>query len=283
MASSAGGGRFLGCTSTSTSTSVPMLVSAGSSALHRIELFDLLVDGPRRVGAAGLEIHVALHGQCRQPAHHGFLRRGELEDELGHVVLQLFLAARGQVGDGALAVGGVGGREPQVHALTAIVDRIHAEFVGAVFLFRIGLRIDDLEREVAVGQRGQLFEQFAHARTVTAHARILGRGFLAEEEVEVHRLLEPAHDALGALRHRVEIVRGQVDLRAAQQVVREQHDTDEQRADDCESARTRVVFLSIFGSCYFDLRASSTTVLASRKNAMTARSRGRRADPARPW
>ena len=100
----------------------------------------------------------------------GFFARRQLVDELGDVVFELLFEARIEIGDGFLAVGGIGGREAEIEFLAAGVDghRRDAEFGGAVFFFGERLRVDHLERELAVGARHQFFEQLAHADAVVA-------------------------------------------------------------------------------------------------------------------
>ena len=55
----------------------------------------------------------------------------------------------------------------------------------------------------------------------------------------------------GAVGDGVELVGGEVELRAAQQQVGEQHDADEQQADECEASRHRDVdFLNMLSDLF---------------------------------
>jgi hypothetical protein len=53
-------------------------------------------------------------------------------------------------------------------------------------------------------------------------------------------------------------------------MIHEQHDADEQHADYGQTARAESGFLLHLDYLYFDLRASSTTVLARRKKTATS-------------
>ena len=224
---------------------IPDRGQRGLEIAHGVELFGLAIDHPGLARPAGLHVEVALHGQRRQPADDGLLRARQLVDQLGDVVFELLFGLRIEIRDGFLAIGGIGGGEAEVALLATLVDghRRDAEFVGAIFFLGVRLRIDDLERELAVGARHQLFEQLAHARGVIAQRRIRRGRLLGEIQVEVHRLLEAVHDVFGALGNGEQLVGGEVELGAAQQQVGQQHDADEQHADDGQATDTESGFL----------------------------------------
>ncbi len=79
--------------------------------------------------------------------------------------------------------------------------------------------------------------------------------------------MRPVHDVFSALRDGEQLVGREVELGAAQQQVGQQHDGHEQHADDGNATDTEMGFLE---HGYFDLRRSSTTVLASRKKMVTS-------------
>src|SRR5262249_55037176 len=124
----------------------------------------------------------------------------------------------------------------------------HAELVRAIFLFGVGLRIDDRQMQLAVRARDQLFEQLFHARAVGLQLGNRGRGGFAIEEVEIHGLFQPFENLLRAGRDGVQPVLRQVETPAAEQRAEQNSEADEQQRE--RQQRTAPEYRTLHGSSH---------------------------------
>lgn len=87
--------------------------------------------------------------------------------------------------------------------------------------------------------RDELLEKLADALAIGLEARILAGGLVAEVEVQVDRLFQPLQDPIGPGRDRVEMVLGEIEPRAAQQVARQHRQANEQDREQHEAADSK--------------------------------------------
>ena len=224
---------------------VHVRVDVRGARLERPQVEQLLrlgVDGPRLAHLSGLRIEARAHRQRGQPGDHRLLGVGELVDELDDVVLEELLLVRIEELDGGMAVGGVGAGEAEVELRAAGAERraAHAELGGAVLLLGERLRVDDVQAQLAAGAAGELLEELAHPHAVGLQLRQLPGGLLREEEVQVDRLLDARQDPVGAGRGGVQVVLGEIQPPAAQRVVEEHREADEQQGERRAACRRRV-------------------------------------------
>ena len=202
------------------------------------ELLRLAVHRPGLAHLAGLRIEARAHRQRRQPGHHRFPGVGELINELDDVVLEELLLVVIEPLDGRAAVGGVGAGQAEVERRPGGSDRsgAHTELGGPVLLLGEGLRIDRVQPQLAARAGAQLLEEIAHPRAVGLELRQLSCGLLREEEVQVNGLFCAGEDTVGSGRDGVEAVLRQIQPPAAQRVVAEDGESDEQQREREERA-----------------------------------------------
>src|SRR5690606_42113322 len=109
--------------------------------------------------------------------------------------------------------------EENVFAERAEVDGLQPELRCAVLLLGERLRVDDLDAQHAVRVQRKLLEHLPDAYRVRAQELHVRRLAVAEEQVQVDRLLQLAQQGAGAGRERVEPVLGVVEAAAPQQRV----------------------------------------------------------------
>ena len=150
-------------------------------------------------------------------------------DHLGEVVFQEALALGLEERDQLLVVGGVGGDQAEIDLLAALIDGYALQALGdrAVLLRREGLGIEDLQIDLAVGDRGVFLQRLAHALGVDAIGRDLVAQALGVIEAQRDRLLDRRQRLPRAIGEGIEVRRGQVDPRRAQAMIRDHVDGDE--------------------------------------------------------
>src|SRR5438105_3920065 len=110
-------------------------------------------------------------------------------------------------------------------------------------------------------------EVIAHPRAVGLELRQLSCGLLREEEVQVDGLFDASEDTVGSERDGVEAVLRQIQPPAAQRVVEEDGESDEQQREREERAAAECrAFVHGVQSA---LRSSSAIAVASRKSAIS--------------
>ena len=212
---------------------------AGRVEVAHVEgLRELLLDRPRIAHLPRLRIEADAHRQARDKGDRRLLRRGQIMDQLGHVVFEEGFLFRLEERNDRLAVGRVGSGQAEEDGLAAGADRHRLQAVGRgpVLVFGERQRVDDLELDVAVRTRRHLLEQLAHARRIGAQLRQVLRALVGIEKIQVDRFVELGKDFLGARRQRVEVVLGEVDAGAAEQHVDDEHEGDEQDDHDDQGA-----------------------------------------------
>ena len=197
----------------------------------------------RRPALAHLARHLVercVDRQRREQPHDGLLRMGEPVDQARDVVFEELLLVRLEEADRLAAVGRVGPRQPEIQRLAvgADGDRGEAEIGRTVLVLGEGLRVDHGEPELAVRALRHLLEELAYALRVGAQRRGRAARFLGQEEIQVHRLGERAHDALGARRDRVQAAGGQVEPRAAEREGHNDRQGEKRRGQRDERAGT---------------------------------------------
>ena len=163
----------------------------------------------------------------------------ELGDEAGEVVFEERLAVWREHVDGGAAGGRVGGGEAEEQLLAAgALERLDAVGDGAVLVFRERPRVDDLEHDVAVRRGGVGVEHGAHAPREGGELRRLLGEPARQEQPKPQRLVEIAEQRAGALGQGIEMLLGQVDAVAAQELRAHDVDADEDHgAEQCGDRR----------------------------------------------
>ena len=80
-----------------------------------------------------------------------------------------------------------------------------------LLLGRVGLRINDVERDLAVGGANVLSQHLPHALGVVLEADGQGGGAAGEIEIELDGLFDLAEEGLGAGRERVNFLGGEIE------------------------------------------------------------------------
>ncbi len=156
---------------------------------HVEELLHLGVDDPGVALLAG-PAEGALQRQRGQKADGLLLHAGEVEDQLGEVDFEEALALGLEEGDDLFLVGAVDAGETEIDELAGLIDRhaLQAEPDGAVFLIREGLRVDDLQADLAVRGVAIFLQHLADAAGVDAVGRDLLAQALRIIKAQRHRL-----------------------------------------------------------------------------------------------
>src|SRR6266513_2283946 len=189
-----------------------------------------------------------------------------LIDQLDDVVLEELLLVGIEELDGAVAVGGIGSGQAEIELRTAGShgSAAHAELGGAVLLLRERLRVDYVQAQPAAGARGELLEELAHPHAVGLQLRQLRRGLCREEEIQVDRLLDAGEDPVGSHRGGVETILREIQPPAAQRVVEQYREADEQQREPQERAAAEC------RACvHRSLRRLSAIAVASRKKPIS--------------
>ncbi len=202
---------------------------------HRENLLELGEDGPRIAHAAAHGIELALHAQGTHEADHRLLRRAQFVDEFRHVVLEEFLAFRLKARDRRAAVRGVGAGQTEIQSIAAArLQRLQAEFSGAIFILRKRLRIDDTQVDLAAGAGRDFLQEFAHPRRIRHEQRgLFGGGVARKIVVQVDGLLELGEHGFRAGRQCVEPVLREIEAHAAQQPIRQHDDAQKEHRQGC--------------------------------------------------
>src|ERR1700730_113381 len=248
---------------------VHVRLDPGRSGCERPQVEELLhraVHDPRTALAPALLIEARTHRQRGQPGDHGLFGVGQLIDELDDVVLQELLLVGIEELDCRVAIGGVGSGKAEVELRAGGSHRsaAHAELGGAVFLLRERLRVDHVQMQPAAGARGELLEELAHPYAVGLQLRQLRRGLFREEEIQVDGLADAGEDPLGSRRGGVETMLREIQPPAAQRVVEQHGEADEQQRECQQGAAAECRAL-----VHRSLRSSSAIAVASRNKPIS--------------
>ena len=143
--------------------------------------------------------------------------------------------------DRLVAVGGVGAGQAEVERTRRPHRRAaYAELGSSILILGGRLRIDLVQDQLAVGAVGELLQELTHPHAVGVQLRNLRRGLLREEEVEIDRLLDVGKDVVRAGRGRIEVVLRQIQAPAAQRVLEQDGEADEQQGERERACRRRV-------------------------------------------
>ncbi len=208
--------RSLGWTSTSTPISAGISAASRSIGLTSKNCVICRIDRPR-LRRLARPAELALQRQAGEQSHRRLLRDGEVVDELGQVVFEKALALGLHERDRLFLVGRIAAGEAEIDELAALVDRhaLQAEGDRAVFLVGEGLRIDELDAQLAARGVGVFAQHLAHARGVDAVLRDLLAEPVREIEPQGDRLLDLPQDRARPFGEREQLVGSQVEARRA--------------------------------------------------------------------
>ena len=206
-----------------------------------IDALAQLVHDDLGMGRAALHLghHVAFELQCRDQPDHLALREGERLDQLGQIIFQELLAIGLEEGDGVGVVGRIAGGQAEIDLLAILVDRHALQPGGGRLVLDIGEghRVQHLEMDLAVGARDIFVEQVFDTLGIDA---VTGRG-LAEPlriiQLQRDRLVDLAEHRLGAVGQAEQLLVGQVDMRAAEQLAGQHIDGGEQDGGQHQAER----------------------------------------------
>ena len=173
--------------------------------------------GEQHVGRSGLLVLTGRHlVRDVERVDEGELRAFEARhggDQFRQVVLEELLAHRVEVPDALHGVGLLGGEAEVARALWR-TDPVEAMALGPLLILGIGLRVGDDQAELAARGRDVLAQQGLHAAGVTF---AVGPQFdvgPADEELELHRLVELADESARGGGQGERAVLGEVDAAA---------------------------------------------------------------------
>ena len=219
------------------------------------DLPDAVHDHPGRPSARGLRkrhLRAAVQGQGAQQAHDFLFGVGQAVDELGEIVFEKFLTALLKERNKFPVVRGIGAHESEIELRVALVDRNAAQAVsdGAIFLFRKGLGVDDVQDQVPAGGLFILLQEFQHPVGITPNAGQFHRQLLRQVKPQGHRLVEPLQNVSAALGQGIEALFREIDTgrperHVTQDVHREKQDHRNGQSASCEKPGVHGSFIPL--------------------------------------
>jgi hypothetical protein len=196
-------------------------VEIGAERFDGVELLHLFEHDVRHQRATLHRRHqVAFEWQLRGETNDRLVRIGKAGDELRQVIFEESLAIRLKERDDRLVVSRIGAGEAEINLLAALIERhaLEAEGDGAILDRRERLRIENIEHDLAFGQRRVFAQHLAHAIGKDAVTRDFAAELRRIIETQRDRLVDFGERGARRRRQRIESFLRQVDPHAGEPV-----------------------------------------------------------------
>ena len=198
-----------------------------ADAAHIVQLADDVHDKPGLEHLVAGRVEAAIEIKPGEQAHDRTLGIGGLGDQLDELILEKRLLVGPDQGHGFRNAQGfrrafgqwLGGNEAEVDRLAALGhrNRLDAELIGEILVFRKRLRVDHIQAQAAFAGDDDFPQQLLNPGGVGADLRHVLGGGIGVEEADLDGGFEARHDFPGRRGEGEQAIPGQIEAPARQQ------------------------------------------------------------------